>query len=327
VVYQFATLFTVIANPYTANVVEWVHAWMLVSGALVVGWTIGRAGHAKLGLSLLLVGIMVLAVITLVHATLQYARGDFGPVYLIWPYGMHKNFVGTVLCFGGIIAYARPSWMGWSRTWALSVFWLISLGMIVTQSRQAILALGVALVIVALRQGEFQQRSRSIVFVLVPALVFVGTLVRDQVQEGSQFNSVFQRVTWFAETIKYWSESPWVGHGLRYWYKPLGLDFQPPNAELEVLASAGVVGLAAFLVFLVAACVVLWRLDPTFGTLAVSIVLARIVQGQLDLFWTAVQVSIPFVVAGVCLGVEALHRERQHVLAVQGKADVVGALA
>ncbi len=49
------TLFTVIANPYRANVVEWVHAGLLTVGALVVGWSIGREGHARLALTLILV--------------------------------------------------------------------------------------------------------------------------------------------------------------------------------------------------------------------------------------------------------------------------------
>ena len=43
-----------IANPYRANVVEWVHAGLLTVGALVVGWSIGREGHARLGLTLIL---------------------------------------------------------------------------------------------------------------------------------------------------------------------------------------------------------------------------------------------------------------------------------
>ena len=45
--YQFATLFTVVAHPHAANTVEWFHAWMLVSGALLVGWTIGRSGSGR----------------------------------------------------------------------------------------------------------------------------------------------------------------------------------------------------------------------------------------------------------------------------------------
>ena len=36
----------------------------------------------------------------------------------------------------------------------------------------------------------------------------------------------------------------------------------------------------------------------------------RFVQAQFDLFWVAVQVSLPFVVAGLCLGAMALDRRR-----------------
>ena len=46
VIYQASILFTVVANPYTANVVEWFHSGLLTVGALVVGWSIGREGHA-----------------------------------------------------------------------------------------------------------------------------------------------------------------------------------------------------------------------------------------------------------------------------------------
>ena len=76
-----------------------------------------------------------------------------------------------------------------------------------------------------------------------------------------------------------------------------------------MLASAGVVGLIGFLVMWIGVLVVLWRVDPRFGTLAVAILLCRLVQSQFDLFWVAVQVSVPFVVAGICLG--AMDHERR----------------
>jgi len=315
-VYQFATLFTVIVNPYAANVIEWFHAWMLVAGASVVGWAIGRGGHAKLGLSLFLVTALVLALLTIAHGVLQFAQGNFSPVYLTWPYGMHKNFVGTVLGFSAITAYVRPAWMGWSRRAALAAFWVMSVGLLFTQSRQAILALGVVLVVVVLRGGGEsieRGRSKAILLAVLPAMVLVGTLVKDQVLEGSQFNSVFQRIAWFQETLAFWEDSPWVGHGLRYWSAGQGPGYQPPNAELEVLASAGVVGLVGFLILVVGAIIVLWRLDPVYGTLGVAVLLSRVVQSQLDLFWVAVQTSVPFVVAGICLGVEALAREERRL--------------
>ncbi|MBK9697984.1 MAG: hypothetical protein IPO80_11590 [Propionibacteriaceae bacterium] len=100
------------ANPFLANTVEWFHAWVSVSGALLVGWTIGRAGHAKAGLSLFLLAALALAVVTIAQGGLQVASGNFGPVYVRWPYDMHKNLVGTLLAFGAITAYVRPPWMG-----------------------------------------------------------------------------------------------------------------------------------------------------------------------------------------------------------------------
>lgn len=311
--YQFATLFTVVANPYLANLVEWFHAWMLVSGALLVGWTVGRAGYARLGLSIFLITASLLAAAVIVQGLLQYARGDFSPVFASWPFSMHKNFAGTVMGIAAVTAYARPEWMGWSRRWALTAFWLLAVGMLVTQSRQAIIALSVGLLFVAVRSGQHRNRSKMIVLAVVPALAFAGTLIRDEVAEGSRFSPVFQRLTWFEDTIGFWGQSPWVGHGLRYWYQPGNLGFQPPNAELEVLASAGVVGLATFLILMIGVLVVLWRMDPSYGTLGVAAVLSRLVQSQFDLFWVTVQVSIPFLIAGVCVGAAALAEERMRL--------------
>jgi len=66
-----------------------------------------------------------------------------------------------------------------------------------------------------------------------------------------------------------------------------------------------VIGVLGFLLLIVGAIVVLWKLPPVYGTLGAAIVLSRFVQGQFDLFWTAVQVSVPFVVAGICVGAAA----------------------
>lgn len=312
--YQAATLFTVVANPYLLNTIEWFHAWMLVSGALVVGWAVGRAGYARHALTLLLLASSVLAVVTIAQGLLQYAQGNFGPVYPSWPYTMHKNFVGTVLCFSAVIAYARPPWLGWSKFWSLAVFWASAAGIAFAQSRQGLVALGVAVLVIAIRKDPVRKRSKVIVLAVAPAAFFVGTLVRDEVAEGNVHSAVFQRLTWFEDSVSVWLDSPLFGAGLRYWVAGrTEFGFQPPNAELEVLASAGLVGLAGFLVWAIGTLVVLWRVDPRYGTLAFAIVLSRVVQGQFDLFWIAVQVSVPFVVAGIALGVQALESEEQKV--------------
>jgi O-antigen ligase len=215
-----------------------------------------------------------------------------------------------VLGFSAVLAYARPTWVRWSRTFALGAFWLSAAGVAVTQSRQAMVGLGVAVFVISVRSDPVRRRSKMILLAVIPAVVLVGTLVRDEVAEGNVHSSVFQRLTWFEDTMSVVESSPLFGAGLRYWTAGrTDFQFQPPNAELEVLASAGVVGLIGFVFLLVGALVVLWRIDPRYGTLAFAILLSRVVQGQFDLFWAAVQVSVPFVVVGVCLG--ALARDEE----------------
>jgi polysaccharide biosynthesis protein PslJ len=316
-VYQFATLFTVVVNPYALNTIEWFHAWILVSGALIVGWALGAAGHARLALSLIVFTTCAFAMLTVVEAAFQYAAGSFGPVTPSWPFPMHKNFIGTVLAFGAIIAFLNPDWVGWTKGWARFAFGLMAAGIVVAQSRQALIGLAAAIVVAVLRRRT-TGRSRLVLLLLIPAAWLVISMVVDQIESQNRHNSVFQRVEWLREVYHFWRESPIFGHGLRYWYNPGELPYQPPQAEFEVLASAGVVGLVGFLVMWIGVLVVLWHVDPRFGTLAVAVLLSRFVQSQFDLFWVAVQVSLPFVVAGICLG--AMDHERR---TKEGSDDLV----
>ena len=309
--YQFATLFTVIVNPYAANTLEWVHSWLLISGALIVGWALGAAGYARLALSLIVFTACVIAGLTVFVAILQYSVGNFGPAAPSWPIPMHKNFVGTVFAFAAIIAYLNPDWVGWTRGWSRLAFWLLATGVVVSQSRQALVGLMAAVVIAIIRGGGRSRSSRALLLLLlIPAGWLVVSMVVEQVESQNQHNSVFQRLDWFREVYHYWREAPIFGHGLRYWYNPGELGYQPPQGELEVLASAGVVGLAAFIVMCIGILLVLWHVDPRFGTLAVAVVLCRLVQAQFDLFWVAAQVSIPFVITGICLGAMAHDKRR-----------------
>lgn len=308
VIYQTCTLFTVIANPFLANAVEWVHAWFLVGGALIYGWAIGRSGHGRAGLHLMLAAACTLAGLVIVRGLTGLAQGSFGPVEL--DYGMQKNFLGTVLAMTALVTYVRPAWLGLSPVVASSIFWWLAVAVGFTQSRQAIIALGVALVVLVLRTRTDRRRSKLILLAVVPAVAVVVTLVREQVESGNEFNSYFQRLTWFGDALEVWRTQPLVGVGLRYWYTGRYPAFQPPNAEVEVLASAGVIGLAGFLVLMLGSIVILWKVNPAYGSLAVLVVLSRFVQGQLDLFWVAAQCSIPFVIAGICLGVQAHDEDR-----------------
>lgn len=303
-IYQFTTLLTVLVNPFAANTIEWFHAWLLVSGALIVGWALGAAGYARLTFKLMILTGCALAILTIVHGLIQYARGDFAAVYLVWPFEMHKNFVGTVLAFIAVVVYINPDWFGWPKRAASAVFWLMIVAILLTQSRQALIGLMVAVLVAVIRRGV-TGKSRFMLVLIVPAVLLIVSMVADQIASQNQYNSVFQRLNWFREVFHLWREAPVFGHGLRYWYEDPSL-FQPPQAEMEVLVTAGLVGLLGFIVMWVGMTLVLWHIDPRFGTLAVAILLSRLAQGQFDLFWTAVQVSVPFVIAGVCLGAMAL---------------------
>ena len=305
-VYQAATLFTVLVNPYRQNTVEWFHAWLSVGGALVVGWAIGRSGRARTGLTLFLLACIGIAVLTCIDAGQQLAAGESGPVYLEWPFLMHKNFIGCVLAFAALLAYARPDWLGWPRPLALITFWLCTLAIVGSQARQALVGLSIGVLVVAMRPPPGRRRSRLILLAVVPALYFVGAALQDQLKSNNEFNSAHQRLTWYQQAIEIWRENPTVGVGLRWWTAGrTEYTFQPPNAELEVLSSAGLVGLIGFIALMGGALVVLWRLDRRFGTLAVAILATRLVQSQFDLFWSAIVVSVPFLLIGVCLGAQA----------------------
>ncbi|MCA5892899.1 O-antigen ligase family protein [Isoptericola sp. NEAU-Y5] len=310
--YQAATLFTVVANPYQANTVEWFHAWLLVGGALVVGWAVGRSGRARIGMSLFLAACAVLALSTCLDWLMAAAQGDFGPVYPQFPFPMHKNFVGDVVAFAAVVAYARPSWLGWHRRWALSTFWLCSLAVLASQSRQALIGLAGALVLLALRPEPGRKRSLTILLAIIPAVVFVGTMVSEQLESDNRFNSAHQRLTWYEQALTVWNQNPAVGVGLRWWTAGrTEYGFQPPNAELEILTSAGTVGLIGFLTMVVGMTIVLWRMDRRYGTLAVALLGSRLAQGQFDLFWVSIQVSVPFLLIGVCLGAQAFQASQE----------------
>jgi O-antigen ligase len=252
----------------------------------------------------------VLAAGTVVEGVVHLVHGDLSPVYPTFPYEMHKNFAGTVCALGAAMVYARPAWAGIGRRWSRVLMTLMLAAVLFTQSRQAVIGLVAAIFVLVLRGRTDRRRSKLVLLLGAPLVLFVTNLVQDQVQSGNQFNSVFQRLTWFQDSVTVWSTDPWFGVGLRWWYTDrFPFRFQPPNAEVEVLTSAGVVGLAAFVVLMVVALRVAWRLDPAYGSLAVAVLVSRLVQGQFDLFWSAVQGSVPFVVLGLCLGA-AWHAER-----------------
>jgi len=303
-IYQLGSLFTVLANPYRQNTVEWFHAALLVGGALVVGWAVGASGRAHLG-----VGLFVLACVAIgLNATvLGAAQGFSNPVYPSFPVPLAKNFAGPILSWAALICFARPPWLRWPSWATVPAFVICTLGTFATQSRQALIGLGVGMVIIAFRPGLGRHLGRKLLlFATIPLLAVGASSVRSDLSGKDQFNSTALRLPGLEGGLQVWRTDPWFGAGLRWWIgSPQANGFQPPSVFIEVLSSVGLVGFAAFTILMLGSLAIAWRIEPVVGTLAVAIIASRIVQSQFDQFWVSSLVSTPFVLLGVCLGVQA----------------------
>lgn len=310
VAYLALSIPTQILNPNSANWVEWIHELFLVVGSMIVGFVIGREGHAPLALGLYIVVCSGIGIAAAVIALQSFAgTGAFQPAYVG---DLHKNTVGGMLAVAAVIAFARPSWLGMSRRLSYIALLLCGVGMLASQSRQGLIGAMVGILIVTLRPvAAGQRRGRLIWLVYVPVVIFILSEVNTQLASGDHFNSANQRLTWFTQAVNIWSTSPVFGVGMRWWYTGrFGDGFQPPNAELEVLTTVGVVGLVGFFAMFLVAAWLLSRLEPVYGTVALAVVATRFTQAQFDLYWVAGQASLLWIVAGISYGVMALHRAK-----------------
>lgn len=311
IVYGATLIPTLVLNQYAANTVEWAHELVLVIGSLVVGWVIGRRGQARGAIGLYVAGCAGIAIAAIIAGLLSLgSTGKFGPVYL--PY-LHKNLIGDSIAVAIVIAYARPRWLGWGWRLTLPLMLLFATGLAASGARQAIISAVVGLAVVNLRgRVSDMRRSRLIWVALIPAAVMVVRTVSTQLHSGNEFNSTSQRLTWFGDSIHIWQHSPLFGVGLRWWYTPrFGMSFQPPNAEFEMLTSAGIVGVAGFLTLFTVATWNLAKLDPAYGTVALAVVTVRFAQGQLDLYWVAGTSSLLWIIAGIVHGLAYRDAERR----------------
>ncbi len=314
-IYLATALPVQILQPYTANIVEWAHELVLVLGSMLVGFVIGREGKAKLAMNVYVAACSAIGIAAAVVAVLSYARtGAFEPAYLP---ELHKNTIGGMLAVAAVVAFARPVWLQWSRRWAYTALVLCGAGMLAAQSRQALIGAAAGVLFIALRpRPQTGRRAWWVWLAVIPAVIYVVAEVDTQLSSDNRFNSAHQRLTWYQDSIDVWSQSPVFGAGLRWWYTDrFDVAFQPPNVELEVLTSVGVVGLLGFFAMFGGALWFLLRMDPVYGTVGVAVVLTRFTQAQFDLYWVAGQASLLWIIAGICYGVQA----RDRALAITGE--------
>jgi polysaccharide biosynthesis protein PslJ len=298
VIYQLLLLPTLVDNPYRADFVEWGHELFLLVGSIVIGWVVGREGTARPVLSAFLAVSLAIAVAAIIFAPIRH----FHPVSL--PYGLAKNFTGPMLMIAVILAYANPDWIGWSSRVRWLAICVGAGGILAAQSHQALVGTAVGMLAVAVAQRQLGTRFKVAILIAIPLLALVYAYVANAVHTNNKFDSIHQRLDFYQQSIQIWHVSPWVGVGLRWWYTArFANGFQPPNAELEMLTSAGVLGVAALLILMGRALLITWRMPIAFGSLAFAVLAARFVEGQLDIFWVSGLAAIAWMITGVCLGV------------------------
>lgn len=316
--YLAAALPTTILNPYSQNIVEWVHELVLVLGSLAVGYAIGRFGRARLAIGMYVIGCVGIAVAAVVVGFVMLAHHKgFGPAYLPQ---LDKNLIGSVLAAAIIIVYARPAWFSLSGVWSWTAMLVCAGGLFASESRQAMIGLAAGLLVIAVRRRPDTGRFPRLPWLAaIPIIIAVWGMVDSQLESDNQFNSAYQRLSWYAESYTIWKKSPVFGVGLRWWYtNRFGAGFQPPNAEYEALTTVGVVGMLGFFTMFIVALVALWRLDPWYGTVGVAIVFSKLVAAQFDLYWVAGQASFLWLIAGICYGALRADKERMRSEGIPG---------
>ncbi len=303
-VYQATTLLSVVNSPNRYDAVEWFHQILMLAGAAIVGWVTAERNRVRMAFR----GYVLIAAALSVWAIgLWIARGLHTIASL--PY-LQKNLLGVLFVIAVLAVHLAPSWVEFPNRWIRVLKYVCITGVISTGSRQAMFGLVVAVVIVTIRDRRLLDRrerdgkSMLMLLALVLITVIAYASVSDQISSHSNTNSLAVRVASYTQTLQIWHTSPIFGVGERFWYTGhFPGSFQPPNAEIGMLATGGVIGTVGFLLLIVGSLRMLWRLPNAMGSFALAVMVAHVVEGQFDNFWVTATGSVPWIILGMALAV------------------------
>ena len=318
-VFEAIMLLAVIANPNKHDALEWAHRIEMLGGTLLVGWAVAASGRARQAVSLLLAGSVVLAIVTLEHAViLHFHPAQFG-LY-------QKNFLGSTMWMAVVVAHLNPPWLDLPKRLARAAKYVCGLALLASQSKQAIIALVVVLLYVVLRQPTVRRRSKLLLGALTPTAIVGYLLITREVANlaVNPNNSIGARLTSFSADFHIWASSPIFGQGMRWFYLPQFSGYiQPPNIFMESLVAGGIVGIIALVFLLGGFTRVLLSMPGEMGTIALVLVLGRVVESMFDIYWTSGGSLLPWLIAGLAIGSwDVVLASRTRVAGDLGKASV-----
>jgi len=304
--YAAVLMLTVIAHPASRSLVEVFHRLSMVVGALLIGAAVARLGRVRLALRAFLATAAVISV----AAALDTLAHHLQPAY---PFGIQKNAAGELIVMGLVLVLAVPHRIGLPRLQTAVLSVLLLVGLAASEARGPALALVAVFAVHLLRQrgrGGSSRIVRLAPLLLAASVILIGISVvtyrdRDLNAATQQFNSLNTRLDAYHYAIEQvWEPHLLDGSGLKWFFAPGSPVGVPHNLIISELSEAGLIGLAALVMLLVVILRSTLRSPSDLGEAAFLVVVARLLESMLGIFWTAGVGTLPFLVLGLMVGDE-----------------------
>jgi O-antigen ligase len=294
---------TVAAHPSTRTATELGHRVLLVVGSLVIGSAIANLGRTRLALRFL----FIVAGLVSVAAIVDTLSRHLAPAY---PFGIQKNASGALLASCLLMAVTVGNRLELSRRWSIVLYGLIAVGFMASQSRGTMLALLAVLLVFATRHGRGRLKRWAPVL-LVVTVVLLGVAAatyteRDLAAKDPKFSSLNTRVDNYTYALdNQFVPHPIVGAGMKWFKISDSTGNGPHNFVIAELSETGILGLFGLLIFLGVMLNTLRKSPHAMSEAAYLVVLERILDSLLGIFWVAGTGTLPFLVVGLAVGEEA----------------------
>jgi O-antigen ligase len=307
-VFQSLLLLAVIHRPTMAAAGEWGHRLIILAGGLLIGAYLIRCNRFRTAMGLLLALTIVMAGVAIGDATLHHLQ----PAY---PLGINKNYAGGVFAGVALLVLAAPERHLPIGRLRLPLFVVVVSGLLATQSRGALVSLGVAIVVLELFRRRVDARALlaagTAALTIGVSAVSIGAQIDQTSQSGSAFSSITQRQVYQAGALDAFGDSPILGSGIRFFIRGgYGLQGDPHDVIVLMLAESGVVGLAAFAFLLGGTSFGLVSCGGDLAPVALAIVAMRFTNGLFDVYWQHGPLALSWIVVGAALAVATQERER-----------------
>jgi hypothetical protein len=294
--FQAILILVVVAHPNRYDIVEWFHRFSYLGGSVLVGWTIAACGRSRQAFRLFLWASSVVALIAIERALASHFQPAQWGAY-------QKNSIGAVLWVAIVLAQVNPPWAGLGRLESRVAKYVCFGGLLASQSRQAVVALILAVSLATFLNPDVRRRSKLVLLGCLPLVAGLYYSFSVAARNNPKFNSVSIRVDQINAAVHVWHLSPLLGEGMRFYNLPQYVSVTaPPNVLIDNLASTGIVGSLAFFYLVFVTMRTMGRLPRAFGTLGLVILFGHYVDGLFDIFWIGANMIPPMVIVGMSLG-------------------------